>query len=157
MNLFEVLAIGLIIAGLVIGLLSDLGLGWGAAMLGALKGAAVGFGIYFLTCMSILAMLALGLRYRPPFPVCKQGCCSAADYTYLSLDTHTQPHPDLPQLQGGMLARCACGTLYLRRDAERRVYEVAADGAIIPYMHYRPFGRWQQEHRGPGPGSASER
>jgi hypothetical protein len=144
MNLFEFLAIILIIAGLVIGLMSAFGHGFAGALWGAAKGAALGFGAYAALILSVLAVLAVGLRYRPPFPVCKNARCSAKDYTYLSIDSESKPQSGGPDARGGTLARCRCGTLYLRRTTDRRLWEVSEDGTLIPYMFYRPFGRWRK-------------
>jgi hypothetical protein len=97
---------------------------------------------------SVLVLLALGLRYRPPFPICKNGRCSASSYTYLSIDAESKPPSDAstgrPAEHGGTLARCRCGTLYLRRTTDRRVWEIMDDGTLVPYMFYRPFGRWKK-------------
>jgi hypothetical protein len=148
MNLFEFLAIILIIAGVIAGLMSGLGHGFIGALWAAAKGAAMGFGAYAVLLLSVLTLLALGLRYRPPFPICKNGRCSARNYTYLSIEGESKPPSDgptgRPNEHGGTLARCRCGTLYLRRTTDRRVWEVSDDGTLIPYMLYRPFGRWRK-------------
>jgi hypothetical protein len=148
MNLFELLGIVLIIAGVIAGLVSGFGHGFIGALWGAAKGFAVAFGAYAVLLFSVVTLLALGLMYRPPFPVCKNGRCSARSYTYLSMEAESKPSSDGPTRRptehGGTLARCRCGTLYLRRTTDRRVWEVSEDGTLIPYMFYRPFGRWRK-------------
>ena len=70
MNLFAVLAIVLILAGFVFGLMSAFGhgLGLGGAFLGALLGAAIGFGFFFVSWTFLLIVLRLGFGIfdRPP-------------------------------------------------------------------------------------------
>ena len=144
MNLFEFVALILILAGLIVGLMAGLGHGFVQGLWGALKGGAVGFGAYAVLLFSALVLLALGLRYRPPFPVCKNGRCSSAQYTYLSIDGESRPQVAGLSGPGGTLARCRCGTLYLRRITDRRVWEVSEDGTLVPYMFHRPFGRWKR-------------
>jgi hypothetical protein len=146
MNLFELIATITILAGLVIGFVHAFGGGISTALVGALRGAGYAFGAYTMWLLSICALLALALGYRPSFPRCKTGKCTARRYRYLSLDSaKDSARAALPEGASGMLARCECGTLYLRSTSERRVWEVTDDGRLVPHMRYRPFGRWRAD------------
>lgn len=140
MNLFEILAVLVVLVGLIAGFVGALGDGAWAAVIGAGTGALKGFGLYALGLLSIMAALALGQVYRPTFPRCRSGKCSMPDYRFLS--------PDMtPAADGGLLARCGCGIVYSRDTSARRVCEVRADGTLAPYMYHRPLGRWRLDRR----------
>jgi hypothetical protein len=120
---------------------------WGA-MLGALRGAGLGFALYFGSMFVLFAVFSLGLRYRPFFPRCRAGRCLDGQYTYLYLDeAPTGRHKELQDSLDGKLVRCKCGTLYLDSLRERRFYEVRDDGSLAPYMGYSPLGRWRPDPR----------
>jgi hypothetical protein len=145
MNLFEALALVLLLVGVVVGAIAAASSGWLAAAWGALKGAAFAFGVYVAIMFGVMTLLALGLLWRPPFPRCREGRCTGKDYRYLSMEAE-QPFGAVPGVSaGGVLAQCRCGTRYLRRTAEGRVWQVAADGTLVPYMRHSPLGRWRKD------------
>ncbi len=144
MNLFDLIAMLLIAVGLVVGFVCAVDHGAWAALMRALSGAAKGFIVYVVFMFLILVVLRIGLTYRPPFPRCRSGRCTTEHYTYLSLDAETTQER-ITTGKGDMLARCRCGTHYLRRLDDRRVWEVASDGSLVPYMRYKPFGRWRPD------------
>src|SRR5262249_1685261 len=115
MTLFELIAILLMIGGLVWGIWNAAGHGFWATFKGGLFGAGKGFLWYAAFMLTIVAMLAIGLRYRPPFPRCRSGRCKDSDFTYLYLDSEpTGADKELEQEYGDKLVRCRCGELYLR-------------------------------------------
>jgi hypothetical protein len=148
MNLFAVVAFFSIIVGALLGIWQGARHGFAAAFRGAGGGALRGFGAYALLMFMMMTLLALGLWYRPPFPRCRHRKCRPQDFRYLYLDTRP-PEPDrtLQEQADGLLAKCRCGTRYLVSRSERRLWEVTADGDLLPYMRYRPFGRWQSDPR----------
>lgn len=146
MNLFELIAIGGIVIGLILGFWSSIDGGAWAAIRGALRGAAIAYGWYFASMIALLTVLSLGLRYRPFFPRCKAGRCRDTDYRHLYLDAEaTGHHKWLQDSMKGKLVRCHCGTRYLDSQRDRRFYEVLDDGSLVPFMRYSPFGRWQAD------------
>ena len=145
MNLFEAFAVLLIGVGLLLGFFFAIDQGVWIAVQGALMGAVTGFALFLVTMLLVLLLLAFSQFYRPQFPRCKKGKCSATEYRYLSLHGERPEEVNVPELAPGeMLARCACGDLYVRNNDQRRVSEVTAENTRIPHMHYRPFGRWQK-------------
>lgn len=146
MNLFELIAIVGIVIGLIIGFWASIDEGAWAAILGALRGAAIAYGGYFASMIALLTLFSLGLLYRPFFPRCKAGRCRVTDYRHLYLDTEaTGHHKRLQDSTEGRLVRCGCGTLYLDSLRDRRFYLVLDDGSLVPYMRYSLFGRWQPD------------
>lgn len=142
MNLFEFLAWLLLVGGIVVGLWHASG-GWLDLLWSALAGAGKGFGIYLLMMLMVLLTLRLALWYRPPFPRCRSGRCGFFEIDHVAAILPGQPWPENPALPPGELARCRCGTLYLRPPGAREVFEVGSDGTPRPWMHHRPFGRWR--------------
>jgi hypothetical protein len=148
MNLLEVVAILAILFGLASGFWASIDVGVWAAIVGALRGAAIAYGWFFASMMAMCTLLWLGLLYRPTFPRCTNGCCRDLDYTYLYLDSEaTGHHKRLQDSTEGKLVRCGCGTIYLDSLRDRRFYAVLDDGSMVPYMRYSPFGRWQPDTR----------
>lgn len=155
MNIFEVIAILGILAGLALGIWFAADGGMWAALLGALKGAAIAYGAFVVAMIALLAVLALGLRYRPAFPRCKNGCCGQTDYRYLDEKSpESVQHQALLKGRVAKLMRCGCATLYLNSLGERRFFEVLDDGTLLPHMRHSPFGRWQPD-AGDAPGGAA--
>ena len=147
MNMFEVIAIVCIAIGLAAGFWHSLDEGAWASILGALRGAAIAYGWFFVSMLAMLTLLALGLRYRPVFPRCKNGRCRDSDYRHLYLDSEaTGHHKWLQDSKDGKLVRCGCGTFYLDSLRDCRFYEVLDDGSLVPYMRYSPLGRWQPDN-----------
>jgi hypothetical protein len=150
MNIFEFIAILALTFGLVWGVYGAADGGLWAALRGGLVGAGKGFLGYAAFMLSIMAALALGLRYRPMFPRCKRGKCKDEHFTYLYLDTEP-PEPDkaLEQKHQTKLVRCRCGDLYLRDARARKFYEVREDRALVPFMRYSFCGRWRPDQDAP--------
>jgi hypothetical protein len=150
LNLFEFIALVGIVFGLAYGFSAALDRGFWEAILGALRGAAIAYGWWVAGMFTLLAVLWLFLRYRPMFPVCRSGRCKQADYLYQYLDSPaTGQHKQLEDEYQGKLLRCRCGTLYLESHRDRRFYEVRDDGTPVPFMRYRPGGRWQPDSDAP--------
>ena len=146
MNLFSAFAWLCILVGAGFGVWTAYRRGWAEPVWDIARGAGIGFGYFVLTMLLILTVLALGEWYRPSFPRCRSGKCSASGYRYLHLDEPaTGEDARLQESTGGLLARCACGTTYLISRRERRMWEVLPDGTLRPYLRYRPFGRWQPD------------
>ncbi len=143
MNLFELIALLLIVGGLVSGLWRADG-GWLEMVWSGLAGAAQGFGVYLLMMLMVLLSLRLWLWYQPYFPRCRSGRCSFFEIDHVAIIQPGEPWPERPGLPPGELARCRCGTLYLRPPEGGVVYEVLADGALQPWMRHRPLGRWHR-------------
>jgi hypothetical protein len=150
LNIFEFIAILGIVFGLAYGLTASIDQGIWEAVLGALRGGAIAFGWYAAGMLALLTGLSLFLRYRPSFPLCRNGRCRQTDYLYLYLDSAaTGRHKQLEDRFQGKIVRCRCGTLYLENLRDRRFLEVRDDGALVPYMCYRPFGRWRPDESEP--------
>ena len=146
MNVFELIAILAVTFGLVWGIYGAADAGLWPALRGGLIGAGKGFLGYAAFMLSILTVLALGLRYRPMFPRCRRGKCKDADFTYLYLDTAPlDADKELEQKYQSKLLRCRCGDLYLRDDRARKFYEVREDRTVVPFLRYRIGGRWQPD------------
>lgn len=142
MNLFEFMALLLIVGGVVFGFWYGSG-DWLDLLWSGLVGAGKGFAIYVLMMLMILLTLRPALWYRPPFPRCRAGRCGFFEIDHVAVIQPGQPWPENPALPPGELARCRCGTLYLRPTGGREVVEVDGDGKLRPWMQYRPFGRWR--------------
>ena len=146
MTIFEFLALLMVIAGLAWGIQAAMDQGLWAALLGGLLGAGKGYLVWIAFMFSILIVLAIGLRYRPPFPGCKKGRCKDEHFLYLYLDSEpTGPHKELERKYDGKLVRCRCGDLYLKSSRDRKFYEVRDDGVVAPFMRYRFGGRWRMD------------
>ena len=146
MNLFECLAIVMLIVGFVIGAVTAFDGGAHAALAGAFKGAGLAYAWFVGGMFALLSALALGMLYRPPFPRCRNRLCRAHDYRHSSLGAPAGGRDaEIEQRLDGKLVRCRCGTLYIRSLRERRFYEVHAEGGLAPFMRYRPFGRWRRD------------
>ena len=146
MNVFEFIAILAVLFGLAWGVYGAADGSLWAVLHGGLLGAGKGFLAYAAFLFSVLAVLALGLRYRPMFPRCRRGTCKDEQFTYLYLDTEP-PAADkaLEEKYGSKLVRCRCGDLYLRDDRARRFYEIREDRTVVPFLRYRVGGRWQPD------------
>jgi hypothetical protein len=144
LNIFEFIAILGIVFGLAYGFTASVEKGIWDAFVGALRGGAIAFGWYVAGMLVLLTALSLALVYRPSFPHCRTGRCKHTDYLYLYLDSAaTGRHKQIEDAFQGKIARCRCGTLYLDSLRDRRFYEVRDDGTLVPFMCYRPFGRWR--------------
>lgn len=152
MSLFDFLAFFVVIGGLVYGFWYGIDQGFGHALWGALVSAGFAYLIYAIMLLGLMLMLSLWLCYRPTFPRCKKGCCSVADYRYLYLDT-PPPEQDkaLQDEKKGLLVRCKCDDLYLECMTGNLFYAVLEDRTLVPYMCFKPLGRWQPVHALNGP------
>jgi hypothetical protein len=146
MNLFSVFAWLCILIGAGFGAWAAYRRGWAEPLWDVLRGAGIGLAYFFVVMLVMLTVLALGERYRPSFPLCRNRKCAGPDYRYLYLDSPaTGREAELQDSTGGLLARCGCGTTYLISRRERRMWEVLPDGTLRAYLRYRPFGRWQPD------------
>lgn len=147
LNLFEVIAILLIVAGLSYGFTRGLEEGLSQAAIGAAMGAGAGFAAYFALLVAIMLPLWLFfVLYRPQFPRCRTGRCKDTHYRHLGQD-------EMPELRERLraagkeawLVRCRCGTLYCSSLTEQRFFEVSDAGELQPFMRYRPYRRWERD------------
>jgi hypothetical protein len=146
LNLFEVIAMMLIVGGLAYGFTSRIDHGLREGFLGALMGVGWGFAAYVIMMLAVLVPLWLFLQYRPYYPRCRTGKCRDRHYQVLSHDVAQEVQLLREgQLKPGTLVRCRCGTRYLLASREQRFYEVAEDGALVPYLRYRPYRRWEPD------------
>ncbi len=142
MNVFEFLALLLIVGGIVFGVWHASG-SWLDLLWSGLAGAAKGYGIFVLMMLMVLLTLRLALWYRPQFPRCRNGRCGFFEIDYVAVILPGKPWPENHALPPGELARCRCGILYLRPGGGCEVAEVDIDGNLRPWMRHRPWGRWR--------------
>ena len=156
MNIFEFIAILTVVFGLTWGLYHAADTGLLGLFWAGIFGAAKGYLAFCAFLLSVLTILAAGLRFRPPFPRCKRGRCKAVDFTYLYLDS-APPDGDkeLERIHNSKLVRCRCGDLYLRKNDERKFYEVREDRTLVPFMRYSFCGRWRPDKVLPAGGRES--
>jgi hypothetical protein len=147
LNLFEVIALLLIVGGLAYGFVRGFERGFREALLGALIGGSVAWLAFVAMMLAILIPLWLFfVVYRPQFPLCAAGRCRDRHYRHLGEE-------EMPELRGRLraagkeawLVRCGCGTLYCSSLTEQRFFRVSGEGELQPFMRYRPYRRWEPD------------
>ncbi len=142
--LFFILLVGCVMAGFGFGW--EIGTRYGSwgrvigCIIGLVSGIAVVIAIGF-----ILTLIGKVKRWwRPWYPVCANGVCRTGDYQFEKIPEDV---PIPPRGISRYASRCKCGHLYSTVDWGFNTYRVCVlpDGSILPYMMYKPFGRWQPD------------
>ena len=147
LNIFETLAILLIVGGLAYGFTRGLDEGVWEATLGALKWGGIAWLWFVALMLCVLVPLWLFLLYRPFYPRCRSGRCKDRDYRPLGEDEMPELRAMLRDKQA-LLVRCRCDAVYCSILNEQRFYEVTPSGELRPYLRYRPLRRWEADPGG---------
>lgn len=107
LNIFEFVAILLIVGGLSYGFTRGLDAGPWEATVGALKWGGIAWVVFAAWMLCVLVPLWLFLLYRP-YPRCSSGRCKDRDYRLLSEDEMAELRAALRDSQA-LQVRCRCG------------------------------------------------
>jgi hypothetical protein len=144
LNIFEFVAILLIVGGLSYGFTRGLDAGPWEATVGALKWGGIAWVVFAALMLCVLVPLRLFLLYRPFYPRCSSGRCKDRDYRPLGEDEMAELRAALRDRQA-LLVRCRCGAVYCSLLNEQRFYEVTPTGELRPYLRYRAYRRWEPD------------
>src|SRR5262245_12199800 len=123
LNLFEFIALLMIVFGLAWGFTRGLDEGLWDATVGALKWGGIVWRGYVSLMLCIMVPLWLFLLYRPFYPRCRSGRCKDRDYRPLGEDEMQELRATLKDRQP-LLVRCRCDATYCYMLGEQRFYEV---------------------------------
>lgn len=112
--------------------------GWTGYLWGFLGGS---LGPYLVLLSFVVAALAVQkageaiFTGTTRFPLCRRGCCRSSRWFFRDGDYR------LESFAGENAYRCRCGDVYVKRG--RRVFLAQDDGALQPYMIWKPLRGWR--------------